>query len=80
MDTMFDLQLFAEETEGTETTQQPEETTQPTAEEEKKFTNEDLKARMLEVGCKLCQDLMDGKARDEKTALTAIVEIYGAVK
>ena len=30
MDTMFDLQLFAEETEGTETTQQPEETTQPT--------------------------------------------------
>lgn len=53
---------------------------QPTAEEEKKFTNDDLKARMLEVGCKLCQDLMDGKARDEKTALTAIVEIYGAVK
>ena len=52
---------------------------QPTAEEEKKFTNEDLKARMLEVGCKLCQDLMDGKARDEKTALTAIVEIYNAV-
>jgi len=53
---------------------------QPTAEKEKKRTSEDLKARMLEVGCKLCQDLMDGKARDEKTALTAIVEIYQAVK
>lgn len=53
---------------------------QPTTEKEEQFTNEDLKARMLEVGCKLCQDLMDGKARDEKTALTAIVEIYGAVK
>ena len=52
---------------------------QPTAEEKKQFTNEDLKARMLEVGCKLCQDLMDGKARDEKTALSAIVEIYKAV-
>lgn len=53
---------------------------QPTAEKEKKSTSEDLKAHMLEVGCKLCQDLMDGKARDEKTALTAIVEIYQAVK
>ena len=52
---------------------------QPTAEKEKKSTSEDLKAHMLEVGCKLCQDLMDGKARDEKTALTAIVEIYKAV-
>ncbi len=30
MDTMLDLQLFAEETEGTETTQQPEEATQQT--------------------------------------------------
>lgn len=52
---------------------------QPTAEKEKKSTSEDLKAHMLEVGCKLCQDLMDGKARDEKTALTAIAEIYKAV-
>ena len=41
-------------------------------------TNE-LREAMLEVGCKLCQDLMDGKARDEKTALTAIVEIYEAI-
>ena len=39
----------------------------------------ELREAMLEVGCKLCQDLMDGKARDEKTALTAIVEIYEAV-
>ena len=54
---------------------------QPTAEEkEQRPTCETLRASMLEVGCKLCQDLMDGKARDEKTALTAVVEIYQAVK
>lgn len=40
----------------------------------------DLKEAMLDVGVKLCADLMNGKARDEKTALTAIVEIYQAVK
>lgn len=40
----------------------------------------DLKEAMLGVGVKLCDDLMNGKARDEKTALTAIVEIYQAVK
>lgn len=39
----------------------------------------DLRAAMIQVGEKLCRDLMDGKARDEKTALTAIVEIYEAV-
>ena len=39
----------------------------------------DLKADLLEVGHKLCRDLMDGKARNEETALTAIVEIYKAV-
>ena len=39
----------------------------------------DLRAAMIEVGEKLCRDLMNGKARDEKTALTAIVEIYEAV-
>ena len=38
-----------------------------------------LRASMIEVGEKLCRDLMDGKARDEKTALTAIVDIYEAV-
>jgi hypothetical protein len=38
-----------------------------------------LKAAMLEVGLKLCQDLINGKARDEKTALTAIVDIYEAI-
>ena len=40
---------------------------------------EELRTAMIAVGQKLCQDLMDGKARDEKTALTAIVEIYDAV-
>ena len=39
----------------------------------------DLRAAMIQVGEKLCRDLMDGKARDEKTALTAIVDIYEAV-
>ena len=39
----------------------------------------DLRSDMLEVGHKLCRDLMDGKARNEETALTAIVEIYKAV-
>lgn len=53
---------------------------QPGADEKnEQCTVEDLKASMLEVGRKLCRDLMDGKARDEKTALTAIVEIYNAV-
>ena len=40
---------------------------------------EELKASMIDVAKKLCQDLMDGKARDEKTALTAIVDIYEAI-
>ena len=50
-------------------------------EPKKATTNQtgELKAAMLEVGLKLCQDLMDGKARDEKTALTAIVDIYEAI-
>ena len=47
--------------------------------EPKKKADSELKAAMLEVGLKLCQDLMDGKARDEKTALTAIVDIYEAI-
>jgi len=40
---------------------------------------DNLKNKMIEVGLKLCEDLMNGKTRDEKTALTAIVEIYEAV-
>ena len=44
-----------------------------------KKPTDDLKNAMLEVGCKLCEDFMNGKCRDEKTALTAIVEIYEAV-
>ncbi len=48
--------------------------------EEHEFDVKDLKQDMLKVGHKLCDDLMKGKARDEKTSLSAIVEIYEAVK
>ena len=59
------------------------EETKPEVKEEPKkkvLLSGDLKEAMLTVGVKLCEDLMNGKARDEKTALTAIVEIYQAVK
>lgn len=59
------------------------EETKPEVKEEPKkkvLLSGDLKESMLTVGVKLCEDLMNGKARDEKTALTAIVEIYQAVK
>jgi len=59
------------------------EETKPEAKEEpkkKETSPADLKEAMLAVGVKLCDDLMNGKARDEKTALSAVVEIYQAVK
>jgi hypothetical protein len=34
---------------------------------------------LIEVGMKLCDDLMNGKTRSEETALKAVVEIYRAV-
>ena len=55
--------------------------TEKQPEEKKKVVSSiDLKNSMLEVGLKLCDDILNGKARNEETALKAVVEIFEAVK
>lgn len=40
----------------------------------------DLKKAMLEVGIKLCSDILNGRVRNEETALRGIVEIFKEVR
>lgn len=65
MDTMFDLQLFAEETEGTETTQQPEETTQPTETQPEEQQKEEIPQELDGLPEEAAREAME-EARQEQ--------------
>lgn len=51
-----------------------------TKEENTEMTNTvEFRDALIEVGMKLCGDIMKGKTRNEETALKAAVEIFEAV-